>query len=95
MLISRKELEYRLDTLEMIGVSKVHQQYLIDSVNNEQYEYFIKLVDELSSSVFMMAVEPGNPIHTENHLEKRKKLIDSYVGLSNHLLIQEETKCLE
>ena len=55
MLMSKTELDQRLALMSSLGVTAQHQQYLIDSANDDECKDFIKLVDELSSAALWLA----------------------------------------
>ena len=82
--MSKNELDKRLGLMSSLGVTAKHQQYLIDSANDDECKDFIKLVDELSSAALWMA-DASSDIAIkkgiERHLETRKRLIIIKVSL--------------
>lgn len=81
MLISQKELDSRIRGMSVLGVSETHKQYLIDSVNDEKNESFIRLIDELSSKTFWILYAAGPDEmrqRIEDHLAARKQVIDKH-----------------
>lgn len=80
MLLSKEELNQRIELMKMFGVSSVHQEDFIDSANDEEFEGVIKLIDELSSAVWWLVADAGSQEaikkNIERHLEVRRKLIE-------------------
>lgn len=78
MLLTKEELSERIGVMGELGVSQMHQNYLIESANDNEFEDIIRLIDALSSKALAIAVASGDSmkIAIEKHLEARHKLIE-------------------
>jgi hypothetical protein len=78
-MIMHKELQARIDLMDMMGISEAHKDYLIESANDVENDDIISLVDDLSSKAWWLCAAQGSDemrARGEAHLESRRKLIE-------------------
>jgi len=78
MILNKKELEERIELMGILGISSAHQDYFIQSANDEAYKGVIELIDKVSSKAFAIGVASGSDLKAaiEDHLDLRRQLIE-------------------
>jgi hypothetical protein len=78
MILNKKELDERIELMGILGISSAHQDYFIQSANDEAYKGVIELIDKVSSKAFAIGVASSGDLKAaiEDHLDVRRELIE-------------------